>query len=97
MASEVTDERLESWKEIAAYLHRDVRTVQRWEKSEGLPVQRHFHDKLGSVYASRSDLDAWQKGRSLSPAEEEPAAPEAPRRQTTTRCGSGAPGGVWRH
>ena len=31
--------RLNSWKEIAAYLRCGVRTVQRWEKSEGLPVQ----------------------------------------------------------
>jgi hypothetical protein len=32
------DDFLGSWKEIAAYLGRDVRTVQRWEKKEGLPV-----------------------------------------------------------
>ena len=51
-------ERLESWKEIAAYLRRDVKTAQRWEKREGMPVQRHLHDKLGLVYAFRSDLDA---------------------------------------
>lgn len=34
---------LESWKEIAAYLKRDVSTLKRWEKSEGLPVRRHRH------------------------------------------------------
>src|SRR6266566_1456182 len=28
--------RLDSWKEIATYLHRDVKTVQRWEKREGM-------------------------------------------------------------
>ena len=43
------DNRLDSWKEIAAYLKRDVSTVQRWEKREGMPVHRHVHDKLGSV------------------------------------------------
>jgi len=32
--------RLESWKEIAAYLGRDVRTAQRWERLGGLPVHR---------------------------------------------------------
>ncbi|MCU1257033.1 MAG: repeat-containing protein, partial [Candidatus Angelobacter sp.] len=37
-------DRLDSWKEIASYLRRDVRTVQRWEKKEGLPVYRHLHD-----------------------------------------------------
>ena len=54
------EERLDSWKDIAAYLQRDVSTVQRWEKREGMPVHRHVHDKLGSVYAFRSDLDAWR-------------------------------------
>ncbi len=56
-------ERLESWKEIAAYLRRGVRTVRRWEKEEGLPVHRHLHKKLGTVYAHRSELDAWWGGR----------------------------------
>ena len=54
------EERLDSWKDIAAYLQRDVSTVQRWEKREGMPVHRHVHDKLGSVYAFRSELDAWR-------------------------------------
>lgn len=51
--------RLDSWKEIAAHLNRDVTTVQRWEKREGMPVHRHLHDKRGSVYAVGSELDAW--------------------------------------
>ncbi len=59
------EDRLDSWKEIAAYLKRDVTTVQRWEKREGMPVHRHVHDKLGSVYASRSELDTWARGRNL--------------------------------
>ncbi|MCI0402748.1 MAG: helix-turn-helix domain-containing protein, partial [Acidobacteria bacterium] len=53
------EERLESWKEIAAYLKKSVRTVQDWEKKEGLPVHRRVHDKLGTVYAYRAELDAW--------------------------------------
>src|SRR5579864_3901863 len=52
--------RLESWKEIAAYLGRDVTTVRRWEKREGLPVYRVQHSKLGSVYAYTAELDAWR-------------------------------------
>jgi Tol biopolymer transport system component len=64
------EDRLDSWKEIAAYLNRDVTTVQRWEKREGMPVHRHLHYKLGSVYAWRAELDAWARGRNL------PAAPE---------------------
>jgi TolB-like protein len=51
--------RLDSWKEIAAYLRRGARTVQRWEREEGLPVRRLRHGKLGSVYAFEDDLDAW--------------------------------------
>jgi TolB-like protein/tetratricopeptide (TPR) repeat protein len=59
-------ELLESWKEIAVYLKRGVRTVRRWEKDEGLPVHRHAHKKLGTVYAYRSELDAWRRRRSGS-------------------------------
>jgi TolB-like protein/Tfp pilus assembly protein PilF len=51
--------RLESWGEIAAYLRRDVRTVQRWERYHGLPVRRLQVGKLATVYAYRSELDKW--------------------------------------
>ena len=64
------EDRLDSWKEIAAYLNRDVTTVQRWEKREGMPVHRHLHDRVGSVYASRAELDAWALSRNLPPAQE---------------------------
>ncbi len=62
-AASLPEERLQSWKEIAAYLRRDVRTVQRWEKQEGLPVRRHVHNKLSSVYAGKTELEAWWKNR----------------------------------
>ncbi len=55
--------RLESWKEIAAYLGRDVTTARRWEKHEGLPVYRLLHHKLGSIYAYAAELDAWRDKR----------------------------------
>src|ERR1700722_12846379 len=58
-------DRLDSWKEIASYFRREVRTVQLWEKREGLPVHRHFHKQLGSVFAFRSELDAWNSQVSL--------------------------------
>src|SRR3984957_1883616 len=61
------EDRLDSWKEIAAHLNRDVTTVQRWEKREGMPVHRHLHDRMGSVYASRAELDAWARSRNLRP------------------------------
>jgi Tol biopolymer transport system component len=59
------EDRLDSWKEIAGYLNRDVTTVQRWEKREKMPVHRHVHDRMGSVYASRTELDAWVRSRNL--------------------------------
>jgi Tol biopolymer transport system component len=61
--SAFTETALESWKEIAAYLQRDVRTVTRWEKSEGLPIYRHLHKSRASVYAYPSELDTWRAGR----------------------------------
>ncbi len=70
--------RLDSWKEIAAYLNRDVATAQRWEKREGMPVHRHLHNKRGSVYALPGDLDAWREGRKVSPSDEKHDASTAP-------------------
>jgi len=56
-------DRLDSWKEIAAYLNRSERTVRRWEDKEELPVHRLQHDKRGSVYAYTRELDAWRVSR----------------------------------
>jgi len=78
------EDRLDSWKEIATYLRRDITTVQRWEKREGMPVRRHVHDKLGSVYAFRSELDTWTRSRTPRLAHEaidtEPDRPDRPAR-----------------
>ena len=54
-------DRLDSWKEIASYLGKTVRTIQRWERSKGFPVHRHGHGKNGSVYAFAGDIDRWLK------------------------------------
>jgi tetratricopeptide (TPR) repeat protein len=62
--------RLDSWKEIASYLKRGVRSVQRWEAEEGMPVHRHLHEKRGTVYAFPSELDAWWKERGSVLAEQ---------------------------
>jgi len=59
--------RLESWKQIAAYLKRSVRTVRRWERDEGLPVHRHMHRSLASVFALRSEIDAWRSSATRGP------------------------------
>ncbi|MGH9237446.1 MAG: hypothetical protein ACRD3G_05350 [Vicinamibacterales bacterium] len=58
-----TPDRLDSWKEVAAYLNRSERTVRRWEEREELPVHRLQHDKRGSVYAYTRELDAWRASR----------------------------------
>src|SRR5262252_4873463 len=62
-------ERLESWKDIAAYFRRDVRTVQRWEQTDGLPVHRHKRAHRPIPYAYKAELDAWWTGRSENGAE----------------------------
>jgi TolB-like protein/Tfp pilus assembly protein PilF len=85
-----SERRLDSWKEIATYLGRDVTTVQRWERQEGMPVHRHLHHKRGSVYALSSELDAWRQGRKLRSEEEQELALEAAgpgARQTTVPRG----------
>jgi TolB-like protein/Tfp pilus assembly protein PilF len=59
----LNEPRLESWGEIATYLRRDIRTVQRWEHLYGLPVRRLVIGKMGQVYAYRSELDRWMQQR----------------------------------
>ncbi len=59
--------RLDSWKEIATYLNRQVRTVNLWEKTEGLPVHRHVHARRGTVYAFKAELDDWRQQRANVP------------------------------
>ena len=72
--SEARGERLESWKKIAAYLRRDVRTVQRWEQSNGLPVHRHQRAQRAIPYAYAKELDAWWTRQSdIAPSDAPPA------------------------
>ncbi len=59
----VSEKPLQSWKEIAAYLERDERTAQRWEKQAGLPVRRHHDGPRSTVYAYPSELDKWRSVR----------------------------------
>ncbi|MBZ5618210.1 MAG: hypothetical protein LAQ69_05645 [Acidobacteriia bacterium] len=64
---------LETWKEIAAYLNRDLRTVKRWESTRGLPVHRLPGGPQAAVYALKSEVDAWRRG--AEPAAEAPGSP----------------------
>ena len=56
--------RLDSWKEIAAFLGRAERTVKRWETERGLPVHRVPGDGRSAVFAYSDELADWLKGRS---------------------------------
>jgi tetratricopeptide (TPR) repeat protein len=72
-------DRLDGWKAIAAHLGRSVRTVQRWELTENLPVHRHPHQKLSSAWAYRDELDGWVARRSdLGDLATEPVAAQGP-------------------
>jgi Tol biopolymer transport system component len=63
----MNNERLNSWKEIGAYLQRNEATVRRWEKKEGLPVHRHAHESRNTVHAYPSEIDAWRASRKAVP------------------------------
>ena|SRR5579884_3874393 len=52
---------LGSWKEIANYLGKGVRTVQRWERHSGLPVHRPSGSSKGVVLAFPAELDKWAR------------------------------------
>lgn len=67
--------RLDSWKAIAEYLGRDVRTAMRWSKTKGLPVRR-VAGKGRSVFAFTDDIDAWLRGAIPDVAAPEAAVPE---------------------
>jgi Tol biopolymer transport system component len=86
-SGEPLDDRLDSWKEIAAYLGRGIRTVQRWEREEGLPVHRLAHERRGSIYARRDELAAWWESRRITLTQsgaEEGVARIAPRLERLT-------------
>jgi Tol biopolymer transport system component len=90
--------RLDSWKEIASYLGRGIRTVQRWEREEGLPVHRLDHAKRGSVYASRRELTAWWESRrrpDSAPASTGAAVSAAPRESRLERVTATAAATFW--
>jgi hypothetical protein len=56
--------RLDSWKEIAAYLQRDLRTLPRWEKTAGLPIRRLQKPGMRAVFAYTDELDEWLREQS---------------------------------
>ncbi len=81
MAENAKNRRLDSWKEIATYLARDVRTVIRWEKRRGLPIHRVPGGGRNAVFAFPGEIDKWILGSSAKEAdgpETHGHIPEAP-------------------
>ncbi len=64
-AAPARSEALQSWKEIAAYLKRGVRTAQRWERCAGLPVRRPRPGERSPVFAFPEEIDQWMHSRPL--------------------------------
>jgi len=74
-------DRLESWKEIAAFIGRDERTAMRWAKGHGMPVRRAPGHSKGRVYASRGEISRWLEGQAQeSPGAEAAVAAARPRK-----------------
>lgn len=84
------DDRLHSWKAIAAYLRRDESTVRRWEK-DGLPVHRHRHKFRAAVFAHKSELDAWWHNSLGALGTLPPEQPEQPATTGTALVRGGQP------
>ena len=78
--------RLDSWKEIAAYLGRDIRTVIRWEERRGLPVYRLPGGPRPRVFAYPDELDRWleQRGTANEAPEAGTAMPNGPSRSNVS-------------
>jgi hypothetical protein len=90
-----TGDRLDSWKEIADYVRRDVRTAIRWEDERGLPVHRVPGGKRGTVFAFTEEIDRWLAGtqrRSVGRgAGDESTAPCPPPQGNSIAASSGIP------
>jgi hypothetical protein len=56
---------LSGWKEIASYLGKAIRTVQRYERGQALPIHRPAGKSRGAVFATKPELDTWVTASSL--------------------------------
>jgi phage terminase Nu1 subunit (DNA packaging protein) len=56
---------LNSWKEIAEYVGRGIRTLQRWERDHGFPVHRPSGKQRSAVFAVATEIERWLKTRPL--------------------------------
>jgi hypothetical protein len=78
LSSEGAGQRLNSWKEIAAFFGKDERTVKRWETIRGLPVRRVPGGTRTSVFAYVGELEAWLSAPRPAVAQARPIEPAAP-------------------
>ena len=76
----------DSWKEIAAYLRRSVKTCQRWEAELGLPVHRPDGGKKPHIIAYRDEIDAWRLRSQHLDDKGTPVEPQALRRRRIRRA-----------
>jgi len=87
--------RLTSWKAIASYLGREVRTAMRWEKERDLPIHRGPDGRSGVVFADMDELDAWTRGHKAEPESALPdPLPSVPVARTATKRWSAATAAV---
>lgn len=92
-ASDPHADRLDSWKAIAEYLGRDIRTVMRWESERKLPVRRVPGGRGRTVFALSTEIDAWlarAEGESVAPPVDRTVVPSpdqdvVPSRRTAPR------------
>ncbi len=88
------EQRLDSWKEIAEYLSRDVRTARRWEQERGLPVHRLPGRQRSAVFAFPEELKCWMESQADSKvsatviSEELPPTPLPPAPRPSTWRGA---------
>lgn len=66
---------ISGWKDIANYLQKGVRTVQRYEREVGLPVRRPAGKSAGSVMATKAELDGWVAASPIREAFQLPQTP----------------------
>lgn len=79
---------LSSWKDIARYLGKGVRTVQRWERHLGLPVRRpNGALQKSAVVLYRGDVDAWLATRFSARALQKSEAQSSCSARSTLRDG----------
>ncbi len=82
--SKPSNRRLDSWKEFANYLDRDVRTVIRCAEEKGLPVRRIPDCKRQGVFADTDEIDRWMLGQAEG---ERPSTSEIERQAFTSSLG----------